>query len=131
LRCQSIARVAENIQLIKKQSRWHGVADNKKKKSTNHSSTPAKKPSMMAEAKKKAEAMESAKAKDKKAGRKKGSPIAKYFKDMRSELKKVVWPSRKKVVNNTGVVMVVMIIYGLMIWGIDSGLAAIFNLALK
>jgi preprotein translocase subunit SecE len=47
---------------------------------------------------------------------------------MRSELKKVVWPSRKKVINNTGVVMVCMVIYGLMIWGVDSGLAALFNL---
>jgi preprotein translocase subunit SecE len=112
------------------------MAENKKKKSGAHKShsQTAEKPkggSMLAEAKKKAEAMEAAKAKDKKAGHKKTSSILKYFKDMRSELKKVVWPSRKKVLNNTGVVMVVMIAYGLIVWGIDSGLAALFNLVLS
>jgi preprotein translocase subunit SecE len=99
------------------------VADKKKTSANNKA-----KGGLMAEAKKKAEAMEAANAKDKKSGRKKQSPILKYFKDMRSELKKVVWPSRKKVVNNTGVVMVCMVIYGLMIWGVDTGLAALFNL---
>ena len=29
------------------------------------------------------------------------SGIAKYFRDTRSEMKKVVWPSRKQVINNT------------------------------
>ena len=36
--------------------------------------------------------------------------IAKFFRDTVSEMKKVVWPSRKQVVNNTVVVIVVVVI---------------------
>ena len=46
--------------------------------------------------------------------------VVKYFKDARSEFKKVVWPSRKQVINNTVVVLVSMIVSGLAIWGIDT-----------
>jgi preprotein translocase subunit SecE len=82
-------------------------------------------------AKKQAEQMQAASAKSKKDGKKKGNAVIKYFRDMRSELKKVVWPSRKKVVNNTAVVMVCMIAYGLVIWGVDSGFAALFSLLVR
>ena len=46
--------------------------------------------------------------------------IVKYFKDARSEFKKVVWPSRKQVINNTVVVIVSMVVSGIAIWGVDS-----------
>lgn len=46
--------------------------------------------------------------------------VVKYFKDARSEFKKVVWPSRKQVINNTVVVLVSMIVSGLAIWGMDT-----------
>ena len=45
--------------------------------------------------------------------------IAKWFREMRSELKKVVWPSRKQVINNTIVVIVMVIIVGIFIWLFD------------
>ncbi len=45
--------------------------------------------------------------------------VVKYFKDARSEFKKVVWPSRKQVINNTIVVLVSMVVSGLAIAGID------------
>ncbi|MGN0633842.1 MAG: preprotein translocase subunit SecE [Oscillospiraceae bacterium] len=61
-----------------------------------------------------------AKAKD---AKKKGG-IKKYFRDLKSEIKKVVWPSREKVVNNTGVVLAVMVVVGLLLFGIDTGLSA-------
>ncbi len=60
-----------------------------------------------------------------KAKAKKQNRIVKYFKDLKSELKKVVWPSRKQVLNNTGVVLAVMIIVGLFLTGIDAGLGFI------
>ncbi|MBQ8613051.1 MAG: preprotein translocase subunit SecE [Ruminiclostridium sp.] len=53
--------------------------------------------------------------------------IVKYFKDARSEFKKVVWPSRKQVINNTIVVIVSMVVSGIAIWGVDS----IFMLLIK
>lgn len=55
---------------------------------------------------------------------KKPNKVVKYFKDLKSEFKKVVWPSKKTVVNNTGVVLAAMVISGLAIWGIDSAFAA-------
>lgn len=61
-----------------------------------------------------------AKSKDKK---KKGG-IRKYFRELKAEIKKVVWPSRKQVVNNTGVVLSVMVIMALFLFGVDSALGA-------
>ena len=58
-----------------------------------------------------------------KTEKKKGG-IKKYFKDLKSEIKKVVWPSKKQVINNTGVVLTVMVIVGLFLAGIDAGLGA-------
>ena len=63
----------------------------------------------------------------KKSQAKKPNKVVKYFKDLKSEFKKVVWPSRKTVVNNTGVVLAAMIISGLAIWGLDSAFAALLK----
>jgi preprotein translocase subunit SecE len=82
-------------------------------------------------AKQQAAVMASDKAKQKKTGKKARGGISKYFHDMRSELKKVVWPSRQKTLNNTSVVMACMIVTGLIVWGIDSGLGALFKLLVK
>ncbi|MCD7861738.1 MAG: preprotein translocase subunit SecE [Oscillospiraceae bacterium] len=46
--------------------------------------------------------------------------VAKWWREMKSELKKVVWPSRKQVVNNTIVVLVVMFVAAIVIWGFDE-----------
>lgn len=72
-----------------------------------------------------------AKAKPAKAEKAKKGGIKKYFKDLKSEMKKVVWPSRKQVVNNTGVVMSVMVAMGLFLFAIDTGLAAVIQALLK
>lgn len=53
--------------------------------------------------------------------------IKKYFRDLKSEIKKVVWPSREKVVNNTGVVLAVVALCGAALFGIDSLLAVAVN----
>ncbi|SDA15335.1 preprotein translocase subunit SecE [Ruminococcus sp. YE71] len=55
----------------------------------------------------------------------------KYFKDLRSEIKKVVWPSREKVVNNTGIVIGVMLVCGLLLFAIDSSLSFAINALLN
>ncbi|MCC8076905.1 MAG: preprotein translocase subunit SecE [Oscillospiraceae bacterium] len=46
--------------------------------------------------------------------------VAKWWREMKSELKKVVWPSRKQVVNNTIVALVVMFVAAIVIWGFDE-----------
>lgn len=45
--------------------------------------------------------------------------MAKWFRELRAELKKVTWPTRKQVVNNTLVALVVMIVCAIGIWGFD------------
>lgn len=59
----------------------------------------------------------------KKPQAKKPNKVVKYFKDLKSEFKKVVWPSKKTVVNNTGIVLTAMIVSGIAIWGLDSAYA--------
>ena len=53
------------------------------------------------------------------------SRVKRFFKDIRGELKKVAWPSKKQVINNTIVVIAAIIVVGVFIWGIDLGLAAL------
>jgi len=44
-----------------------------------------------------------------------GKRIAKWFREMRAELKKVVWPTPKQILNNTWVVIITVLIVGLVI----------------
>ncbi len=41
--------------------------------------------------------------------------IGKWFRDMKSELKKVQWPTRKQTVNNTVIVIICVIVVGICI----------------
>jgi len=71
-------------------------------------------------------------AKSAKATKKKGpNKFLKFFKDLKSEIKKVVWPSKKTVWNNTGVVIVAMLVAGLFVWGIDSIFKVLLDLILS
>lgn len=45
--------------------------------------------------------------------------VAAYFRDLRSEFKKVTWPTRKQVVNNTIVVLVMVVLAGIVVGGLD------------
>ena len=42
-----------------------------------------------------------------------------FFSDVRSELKKVTWPSRKEVYQTTLVVIATSIFFGFYLWGLD------------
>ena len=48
-----------------------------------------------------------------------GGRTQKWFREMRSELKKVVWPTPKQLVNNTGVSLVVMAGSAVVLWAFD------------
>lgn len=54
--------------------------------------------------------------------------IARFFKDVRSEWKKIVWPSKKQVLNNTLVVVVVMAVVAVVVWLLDFLFIGGFNL---
>ena len=42
-----------------------------------------------------------------------------WFREMKSELKKVVWPTRKTVMTNTGTVLLCSLVIGACIWVFD------------
>ena len=46
--------------------------------------------------------------------------IAKWWREMKSELKKVIWPTPKQTLNNTIAALVVMAISAIVIWGFDE-----------
>ena len=46
--------------------------------------------------------------------------FAKWFREMRSELKKVVWPTPKQIVNNTLISLAVMAVSAVVIWALDQ-----------
>ena len=48
-----------------------------------------------------------------------GRRIAKWWREMRSELKKVIWPTPRQIVNNTAVALAVMAASAVVIWGFD------------
>ena len=45
--------------------------------------------------------------------------VAKYFRELRSELKKVVWPTPKQVLKNTLIVLACVLVVGAFIWAFD------------
>lgn len=46
--------------------------------------------------------------------------IKKYFKEVKSEMKKVVWPTFARIKQNTIIVIVYVLLVGLVIWGLDA-----------
>ena len=63
-----------------------------------------------------------------------GSKAAKFFREMKSELKKVVWPTKEQVLKNALVVAACVLCVGVFIWLFDfvaqvgiSALISAFN----
>ena len=48
-----------------------------------------------------------------------GQPVSKWFSDFKSECKKIVWPSRKQVINNTLVVIGFAIAVMILVYVLD------------
>ena len=45
--------------------------------------------------------------------------IGSFFKEVKSELKKVVWPTFAKIKQNTLIVIIYVLVIGVVIWGLD------------
>ncbi len=56
--------------------------------------------------------------------------IVRFFRDYKSEVKKIVWPSVKDVAKNTLIVLIICLIIGAFIWVVDFGLAKLIALVL-
>jgi len=50
----------------------------------------------------------------------KGSNALVFAKEARTEVRKVVWPTRQEAVQTTGIVLVVTLLMSLLLWGLDS-----------
>ena len=48
-----------------------------------------------------------------------------FFKDFKAELKKVIWPTPKQLVNNTVAVVVIVVIVGAIVFALDAAFDAI------
>ena len=57
--------------------------------------------------------------------------ICRYFRELRSELKKVVWPTPQQVLKNTLIVLACVLIVGVFVWLFDFvariGIDALIN----
>ncbi len=53
--------------------------------------------------------------------------ISSYFREMKSEFKKISWPSFKQVRNNTGIVIAFIILLGAFIALVDFGFTYLFS----
>ena len=69
--------------------------------------------------------------KDGKEKMKMGARIKKFFRDYKSEMKKIVWPTRAQVIQNTGVVLIAIIfvaaIVGLLDLAFGTGIISGLN----
>lgn len=46
--------------------------------------------------------------------------VAKWFREMKSELKKVIWPTRKQLTQNSLIALGVMLVSSVVLWGFDE-----------
>jgi len=53
-----------------------------------------------------------------------------FFSEVRNELKKVTWPSRKEVYSTTLVVIATSILFGFYLWGLDIVFSRVMSLVL-
>lgn len=64
----------------------------------------------------------------KKPKEKKKSRIAAWFREIRSELKKISWPTFRKVLKQTGIVLAVVVFFLVVIFGFDLLLSWLLKL---
>jgi len=46
--------------------------------------------------------------------------VKRWFREMKSELKKVVWPNRKTTTKNVIIALTVMVVSGIVVWAFDQ-----------
>ncbi len=57
--------------------------------------------------------------------------ISRFFKDLKGEMKKIVWPSKKQIINNTSIVIAVVVVTSLAVGGFDYLLNLVIGLLAK
>ena len=57
---------------------------------------------------------------------KKAGKIGKFFKETKAELKKVTWPTKNQLFHNTGIILVFIIIFTIILSLLDFGFQQLF-----
>jgi preprotein translocase, SecE subunit, bacterial len=63
--------------------------------------------------------------------KKKVNPVVRWIKELRAELKKVMWPTRKQTINNTAIVIACCAVVGAFIWVFDLAAVNVFGALLR
>ena len=90
-------------------------------------SAPEESPKDLAKAEKDAAKAEKKAAKEQRAKEQPG-PIRRlrnYLGDVRSEMRRVVWPSRGELKSYSVAIIAMLIVFGIVIWLVDSGIVAV------
>jgi preprotein translocase subunit SecE len=93
----------------------------KEKKAVDSEEKKEEKAAKTAKKEKKTKAADSGKSKKEKEKKSIFKRIATWFKDLKKEFKKVVWPTKRTVFNNTLVVLCVVVIGSAVIGALDYG----------
>ncbi len=60
-----------------------------------------------------------------------GKGIAKFFREGRAEVKKITWPKPKTVFKNAGIVLLIIVVLGAFIFGLDTLLLWLLGLIME
>ncbi|MYD45357.1 MAG: preprotein translocase subunit SecE [Gammaproteobacteria bacterium] len=52
------------------------------------------------------------------------------FRDARSELRRVIWPTRPETLQTTWIVLILIVIFALILWLLDSGLSLVVRMVI-
>jgi preprotein translocase subunit SecE len=56
--------------------------------------------------------------------------LSTYFRGVRAEMKKVIWPNRKELINHTGIVIAISILVSIVVYLLDLGIHGVLQLFL-
>ena len=59
--------------------------------------------------------------------KKRSGGLREYFSGVRTEMKKVVWPTRKELFSYTVIVLIACAFFGIFLWGVDTGFLAVIR----
>lgn len=57
--------------------------------------------------------------------------LSTYFRGVKAETKKVIWPGKKDLINYTGVVIFMCVLVGLVVYLLDLGIHQLLSLIIK
>lgn len=57
--------------------------------------------------------------------------LSAYFRGVKAETKKVIWPGKKDLINYTGVVIFMCVLVGLVVYLLDLGIHQLLSLIIK